>query len=174
MRIIALDIATSTGVAIGNSGDAPVCRSEDLGKGQSEDVRLSRALALTDQLVRLYEPDLIAVEAAIGGREASQYLVGLVACVRACATNRGVPVETYHLASIRKHFLGKALGVRDFPGMSKAKAKMAIKQKVMDRCRLLGWEVPDHDAADAAALWDYACAKHGAQTAPSGKLFHAG
>ena len=171
MKIVALDIATRTGVAVGIPGSAPLCSSEDLGKGLTEDERFSKVLALTDRLIRTHKPDLMAVEAAIGGPKANQYLIGLVACVRGCAANRRVPVKSYHLGSIRKHFLGKDLVVRDFPGMDRRAAKAAIKETVLKRCRLLGWDVPDHDAADAAALFDFACAMAGHSTRPSGELF---
>jgi len=171
--IVALDIATNTGIAVGEPGSVPLLWSENLGKQASEEARFSKALWLTNRLVKEHEPEFLAVEAAIGGRDASHYLIGLLACVRGCAHNRGVPVKVYHRSSILKHFVGKALTSRDFPGLNKARAKAAIKQTVVDRCRLLGWEVADDDAADAGALWDYACALRGVQAAPSGELFHA-
>ena len=31
------------------------------------------------------------------------------------------------------------------------------KEETMQRCRALDWPVNDHNAADACALWDYAC-----------------
>lgn len=159
MKVVALDLASSTGVAVGKPNSAPVAWTVALGKA-SEDERFSRILVLTDQLIREHEPDLVAIEAAIGGRDASQFLIGLVSCVRGCCANRKVRCEMYHLGSIRKHFLGKALTQKDFPGLSKVKAKAAIKQTVVDRCRLLGWEPQTHDEADAMALLDYALAKN--------------
>lgn len=171
MKVLALDIATQTGVAVREGNNPPLCWSVDLGKGRSEDARFSRILVLTDQLIKEHEPDFVAVEAAIGGPKASHYLIGLVACVRGCAANRGVPVRPCYLSAIRKHFLGKALSVKDFPSLSKNAAKAAIKSEVMKRCSALKWDVPDHDAADAAALADYAIATAGGQVAPAGGLF---
>lgn len=172
MNILALDIATQTGVAFGCSGADPECWSEDLGKGMSEDARFSKALSLTHNLIIKFDPDQIAVEAAIGGKNTSHFLVGLLACVRGCAFNRKVPLVVYHASSIRKHFVGKALTTRDFPGVSTAASKRAIKETVMKRCKMLGWTVPDDDAADAAALWDYAQAKmREHQSKPVGGLF---
>lgn len=171
MTILALDVATKTGVAVGVPGRPPKAWSVDLGEAQPHDRRFSNVLVLTHGLIETHKPRLIAIEGAVGGPKASAYLIGLVACIRGCAANRGVPVETYPINSIRKHFTGRALAVRDFPALKPAAAKKAIKQIVMDRCRLLGWDVPDADAADAAALWDFACATHGAQTVPTGGLF---
>lgn len=174
MKILALDIATNTGVAVGENGSAPVCWSESLGQAPDER-RFSNVLRLLDRLIDEHKPDLIAIEAAIGGKHASQYLIGLVACVRGCAYLNNIQSEVYYLASIRKHFLGKALSVRDFPAMTRGNAKRAIKKAVMDRCALLGWKVSDDDAADAAALWDYAMSRSITKyhAAPSGELFHA-
>lgn len=171
MLVCALDVATRTGACLMRPGEKPRAWSVDLGAGRSEDERFSRALVLTHNLLEKHRPDLLAIEAAVGGPKASAYLIGLVACIRGCAFNRGVPVRTFPINSIRRHFLGKALAVRDFPGMSHHAAKKAIKQAVMDRCRLLGWDVPDADAADSAALADFACATLGAQTIPAGGLF---
>lgn len=171
MIIVALDIASVTGCAVGSPGRAPKAWSVDLGKGRSEDARFSKALVLTHDLIERYRPDLIAVEAAIGGKFASAFLIGVVACVRGVAANRGVPVRSFTSASVRRHFLGRALAKRDFPTLKPAAATKAIKGEVIARCRLLGWDVPDADSADAAALWDFACATAGHQTAPSGGLF---
>ncbi len=172
MTLVAgLDVATRTGVCLMRPGQKPRAWSVDLGAGKSEDERFSSVLRLTHNLIEQFHPDLIAIEAAVGGPKASAYLIGLVACIRGCAANRGVPVQSYPINSIRRHFLGKALAVRDFPGLKQAAAKKAIKQAVMDRCRLLGWDVPDADAADSAALADFACACLGAQTIPAGGLF---
>ena len=59
------------------------------------------------------------------------------------------------LAFAQTH-LGKALTGRDFPALNRAAAKKAIKGAVIARCNLLGWAVDGADAADAAALWDFA------------------
>lgn len=172
MKICALDIATNTGISTGVSGAKPQTWSVNLGK-PPDDRRFSNVLRLTHGLIEKHEPDLIVVEAFVGGPKASAYLIGLVACVRGCATNRGVKVEMVYPATVRKHFLGISKTTRHFPNLKPAKAKLAIKQEVMDRCRLLGWDVPDLDAADAAATWDWACATKAKrfQAAPTGGLF---
>lgn len=171
MKILAMDIATKTGIAVGVSGGDPRSWFMDLGQAP-DDRRFSNVLRLTHGLIEAHQPDLIAVEAAIGGPKASAYLIGLVACVRGCAFNRGVRCESVHLGSVRKHFLGKHFTARDFPGMKRIEAKRAMKRMVMDRCQLLGWPVETDDEADAVALWDYACANFaGVQAKPLGDLF---
>lgn len=173
MKILALDIATTTGICVGNSGADPKAWSVSLGQ-PPEGRRLSNALVMTNGLIRTHDPDLIVIEAAIGGKNASPYLIKLVGCVEGCAYNRGVKLVTVYPATVRKHFVGKSKTSRDFPGLKPAKAKLAIKSEIAARCALLGWDVGDDlDAADAAATWDWACATHAPryQAKPLGGMF---
>lgn len=172
MKIVALDIATNTGICVGTPGADPKAWSINLGPPPDER-RFSNALRLTQGLIETHKPDLIVVEAAIGGPKASHYLIGLVACVRGCAFNRGIDLVAANLSAVRKHFLGRAFTVNDFPHLTKHGAKKAIKAEVMKRCELLGWPVETDDEADAVALWDWACATQvqGYQAKPTGELF---
>lgn len=172
--ILALDVATRCGIAVGDTRSHPKAWSVDLGSGRSEDHRFSECLRLTHGLIETHNPDLIVVEAFIGGKHASAYLIGLVACVRGCAANRSVKCEMVFPATVRKHFMGRALTSRDFPGLKQAKAKLAIKGAVAERCRLLGWNVETGDEADACAIWDWACATYAPryQAKPLGGLFN--
>jgi Holliday junction resolvasome RuvABC endonuclease subunit len=174
MQILALDVATRVGVCVGSSGADPIAFEEYLGKA-SEDERFSNVLRLTQNLIRDHRPDLVAVEAAIGGKTSSPYMTGLVACVRGVCANRRVRCESVHSGSVRRHFLGKALTTRHFPHLSKPAAKKAIKQEVIKRCHLLGFDVTTDNEADAVATWDYAQAKWGShyQSQPLGGLFSA-
>lgn len=162
MIILALDVATVTGVAVGALGGSPNAWSIDLGQGKSEDYRFSQALVHTHRLIETYSPDLIAVEGAVGGPRTSHFLVGLLACIRGCACNRKIRVESYSVAAIRRHFVGGHVTSAAYghlePKRRKAAARSAGKNLVMARCRQLGWQADDDNAADAAALWDYACA----------------
>lgn len=167
MKIVALDLATVTGVAVGSPNSDPVSWSVDLGKGlkslkgdDKNDLIFSKALVLTDTLIREHQPDFVAIEAAVGGPKTSHFLVGLLACVRGCVANRKVDRQIYAISAIRKHFTGRAWTTKDFPALSRPAAKRAIKQEVIKRCHLLGWEPEDDNAADALALLDYALAKN--------------
>ena len=167
--ILAFDLATVSGVAIGSPLSVPKAWSVDLGAGMSDAHKWSKGLRMTRACIAKYEPSLVVVEAAIGGPKSSQFLVGLMACVLAQATDMGVPVKQYHLGSIRKHFLGSNPSVRGMAAKNAGAAKKAIKGMVMHRCRSLGWSVVDDNAADACALWDYATslesAAHAVKTA---------
>ena len=175
MKIVCLDVATQCGLCVGSSGCGnPRSWSVDLGRGFSEDYRFSETLKLTHGLIETHNPDLIVVEAFIGGAHASAYLIGLVACVRGCAANRGVKCVMVYPATVRKAVLGKAFTSRDFPGMKQARAKIAIKQLGRNHCeKVLGWDVPDLDASDAALTYEWACATYAPayQAKPHGGLF---
>lgn len=170
---MAFDIATQTGVAFGPAGGTPRVVSVDLGKGLSEAQRFSRMIRMADQFLTMHKPDLVVYEAAIGGQNSSQYLIGLVSCLRAVAADHKLDAKPVYLAGVRKHFIGKNLTVKDFPVLNRGSAKKEIKRVVMNRCRALGWDIDDDNEADACAAWDYACATMaGAQARPGG-LFDA-
>lgn len=172
--VLALDVATNMGICVGTVGAAPRAWSLSLGKG-GEDARFSRILTITAKLLSEHKPDLVAIEAPIGGGMKSDYLIGLAACARGVCANRGIRSEICMISSVRKHFLGKNLTAKDFPGKDRAASKRAIKAQVISRCGMLGWYVEDDDAADAAATFDFACAKFcGALSAPHGGLFRHG
>lgn len=175
MKVVALDVATHTGIAVGSSGDSPKAWSVDLGMRCSEDKRFAEISTLTHGLIKTHKPALIAVEAPIGGKNANAFLIGLVACVRGVSYHMGVKCVVVYPSTVRKHFMGVAKTSKNFPGMSQKNAKIAIKQEVFERCQLLKWDVPDLDASDAAATWDWAMANHvkNYQAKPLGGLFNA-
>lgn len=157
MKVLAFDTAILTGVAFGCAGGTPHAFTVDLGKAEW-DVRFARALRMVERYVSDFRPDIVAVEGPAAGGYQNLDLIGLTVCVRAQARRMGCQTRVYMANSVRKHFLGKALKAKDFPGKTHAAAKAAIKGQVIQRCRALGWKIDEPDAADAAALWDYACA----------------
>lgn len=173
--LVALDVASRTGVAVGEPGGTPRAWSVNLGTGDDE--RYANALKLTDRLIREYRPTMVAIEAPIGGSRTSHLLVGLVACIRGACRARGVAVEAHNIASVRKFFLGMHISSVQFQHLPvkarKAAARKEAKAAVMARCRSLGWPAVDEDACDGLALWDFAASRmshaHGVLTA--GGLF---
>jgi hypothetical protein len=162
MKILALDLATTTGAAFGSPQDVPRSWTVDLGKGDAR--KFATALRMTRAMIYKLQPDVLAIEAPVGGPKTSHFLVGLVACVVGTATEAGIEVEQHNIASVRKHFLGYAPQMRDFKGSS-LQQKRQIKALVMNRCRALGWPVEDDNAADACALWDYSMSRRRADHA---------
>ena len=157
MKILAIDLAATTGAAFGRPQGKPVAWTVDFTRFKDHDARLAQVLRWVRAMHCELLPDLLAVEAAIGGANANALLIQMVGCLRAQAKDLGMATVQYHSGSVRKHFLGKALTSRDFPDLTQAKAKLAIKNKVLVRCKALGWDVVGLDAADACALWSYSC-----------------
>jgi Holliday junction resolvasome RuvABC endonuclease subunit len=154
MKILALDLATNTGVAIGNAHEKPLCSSERLGEaGDLHGARFLQAQYMLSRLIKKHHPDLIAIEAAIaggvqGGQERVQLAMGLRACVMSVAHMHKTKVEEYAVQTVRKHFIGNAKLRRD-----------AAKTATINRCQQVGWRVANDNEADAAAVWDYARTK---------------
>jgi len=159
MRVLALDVATRMGWAYGSPGSVPRSGAYDLSVVRDYDARFARVMYFVREWHTAAAPDLIAIEAAIGGKDANAYLIGLVACIRGQATSLGIQTVEYASSSVRKHFIGKHLTTQHFPGLTRAKAQIEIKARVVNQCKSLGWQVNGHDEADAMALWSLACAK---------------
>lgn len=164
MKLIALDLASTTGVAIGDTGDRPYCHTERMGPpGSSHGQRFTQMLRMTKRLILQHEPDVIVVEQAIaggvkGGQERVQLAMGYRAAVMITCFAQNLRVEEYAVSSIRKHFIGDGK-------MAGRKAKAAV----MARCRHLGWHAENDNESDAAAAWDYARARlTGRSTLPRG------
>lgn len=107
-------------------------------------------------VIRTHEPQLIAYEAPVMGNrgggmtmnmEVAFVLIGLAFLTETIAASYKIRCVRAHVATVRKHLLGT--GRPDNP-----------KQAVMERCKLLGLDVANHDIADAAATWAWAKAKH--------------
>jgi len=166
MKILALDLATATGVAIGDAHGAPLCHTERLGQaGQPHGARFSEALHMTRRLIEQHKPDLVVIESPIvtgvkGGEQRAQLAMGLRACVLAVCHMRGVKTSEYAVQSIRKHFIGDPRAKRD-----------RAKRLTIERCQRRGWHVSNDNEADACAVWDYARAKIGVATPTPNGLF---
>lgn len=158
MKILAVDLAASTGAAFGSPLGVPTSWPVDFSKWRDE-ARLAQVLRWVQHMHYTLAPDLIAVEAPIGGKDANAMLVGMVACLRGQASALGIRSVFYHASTVRHHFIGKALTSRHFPDLNQADAKLAIKNVVKQRCIALGWKPETLDEADACALWDYACSR---------------
>lgn len=154
MRVLALDIATTTGWAVDRSGDggpSPLTGTKRLAAGSADGARLGRAglefAKWLDGMIRLHAVETVAIEApAMGGRGivmsavTARMLIGLAFTAEVVAASADVPVWEAAVSTARKNLLGTG---RPADG----------KKAVVERCRLLGWQVKDHNAADAACLW---------------------
>lgn len=150
--LLALDISLTTGAAWGGA-DAPRPRTAVIELPQGLD-NFDRALVGLREWVamtcRFEKIELVLVEAALRvvDREHSDYsaflLTSLSAVAREAAKRAGANVVPVDCATWRKHFLGTA-------HVSTA----AGKAGAMKRCTQLGYTFQDHNAAEAAGIWDY-------------------
>ena len=155
-RVLALDLATTTGWAFGAPGSIPRCghiRFTKPGASRAETYRVFRTWLEDRWNVRDHQPDLVvyespAVPSIMAGKtniETIKRLVGLAEHLEEWCFKK-VELREASVSQVRVHFIGQ--------NMKSAFAK----QKTYDQCRMLGWEVENFDQADAAALWDFQCA----------------
>lgn len=153
--IIALDVASNCGVAEGYAGETPRLYSERMVKdGDDHDDAYGRCISWMARRLLVDRPDLIVIEApipaaAMNGRtnaDTIAMLIGMAACMGGTAKAKGIMVRRVNIQRVRKNFLG----VGNLKGPE-------AKRRTMALCKSLGWEPPNHDAADAAACWHLAC-----------------
>lgn len=92
----------------------------------------------------VFESPLMVMPRGKGQSSTMMALIGYPALVQAICCRLDIAVTMASASTVRKHFLGH--GRPDDP-----------KAAVMAECRRRGWQPVDHNAADAAALWDYSC-----------------
>jgi hypothetical protein len=155
--ILALDLATVTGFARGKIGEKPKCGSVDFYNNTRgfSDAIFAAAYAWVWELLRP-PPDIMIMESMLPpeamkgatSRAVRDRLAGLHGVARAAAHRRGVgEVSIATTSNIRAHFIGDS-----------SLHRMQAKKAVIERCKMLQWEVANDNEADAAALWSYACA----------------
>lgn len=164
--ILALDIATRTGFAIGHIGGQPTGNSIRFGNASNnDDIIFGAAIAwLADYLTPHPRPDVLAIEAMLSpaamGRMRNSAavrdrLAGLQGALRGTASLRGIKrVYLCDVGDVRMHFIGTRTLKRE-----------AAKNATMAQCQRLGWACRDDNAADALAVWSYACARIDPSTA---------
>ena len=148
MKIVAADIASATGVAVDREDGRPRCMTWHTREGAD---MWAAGLAFADRLdslLALEKPGLLAIEAPVLGNSGgkvftSELLIGLAFMAGVVARARGIRFERVHVQTVRRHLLNQ--GRPNNP-----------KRAVMERCRLLGWEVRNDNEADAAAVWAFA------------------
>ena len=162
--ILALDIATRAGFAIGRPGAIPRSGTLVLKRpGEPREVAYSNFLFWLWDRLSTERPALIVKEAPFhlgafakkSNSEANVVLsYGLHAIVEGIAHRHSIRCENVPANTVRKHFIGRAdLGKR-----------VKTKQGVISRCHLLGLmpeDCKDDNRADALAVFDYAAATFG-------------
>ena len=156
--ILALDIATNTGWAIGRPSGTPTCGSQRFGQFHSESHEVfAAAIKWFSEFLRSQDPqaDTLMVEAMLPptamkgqtSRAVRDRLAGLHGWFLGVAKLRGVgEISQASVQNVRAHFIH-----------DRACRREQAKREVMRQCEMQGWPAKDHNAADACALWSYAC-----------------
>ncbi len=165
MVIAGLDMATETGVCLGEPGQTPEFFSRDLGKGRRHEERFAEAMKLARHLIAERGVTAIGIEAPIinskrDKKSTNELLMGMIACVRGWAAIKGVACQAIEVATIDKTFLGMRQTGRE-----------VRKSAILRQCQMFGWAPSTQDEADAGAVWETMCVRMSpAYAAASGGL----
>lgn len=157
--ILCLDISTVTGVAWGSPGDAaPDWRVWKLPKhisrgavGMAFENELDKAL---DEL----KPCRLVYEAPLppnlqSDAEGGFFTIGLALMAEACAARWEVPVISRSSQTFRKAVIGRVhLSDEEKRMRPRPTVKSLIVRPWIEG---QGWDIPDHNACDAAVIWAY-------------------
>ena len=150
--ILALDLATDTGICRGVVGGRPIF--ETISFAGNGGVFACALVWISDYVRKSPSPDLIAIEDTLPttftkgrtNKQTNDRLIGLAAIVQAVAQQNKIELYKHSVSMIRRHFIG----TNDFP-------RKQAKLYTIAKCKELGWAVEDDNQADAAALWQYQC-----------------
>ncbi len=164
--ILAIDPATRTGLAEGAPGSVPRLTIKNF-RGDPTDapedifqrVTFFFASRLRDEPL----PTHVFIEAPVPpsgivgatNHNTTLITIGIYAIVVGIVRCKHIPIHRAPIGSWRKYFLGKG-------NLSGAEAK----RRAAEVCRLLAWDAPDHNAAEAAGIWAWGCAQIAPELAP--------
>lgn len=155
--VLALDISTSLGIAEGWADSySPRLTVEQFSETDDDSnyeramaralVWAGRRLAASSPLPR---PTVVVIEGSqtngFGGKttfNTTRMLLGLLGVITAAVRAKEIRIVSPAVSTIRAVFIGHG-----------RLAGPVAKKQVQAMCRLLDWEAPDHNAADAAAAW---------------------
>lgn len=171
--VLALDLSTNTGFAIGAPGTKPRSGTVVLKDPEDDAVRAARNLAcfIRDQIA-FERPELVVYEAplpvaAMRANNNAGWTIAmawqLVGAVNAICGPYGIRTVAARCDTVRKHFIGQA----------NCGNRKDTKQAVINRCHVLDLmpkKSRDDNRADAIATWDWACTTYGGKS-PSSEKF---
>lgn len=168
-KILALDVATTTGFAFGD-GTRPPLAFKVRFKGDSRGLIGDEFRQYLRRFVASEKPDLIAFEAPLvqkkeQGSDTPRLLMGMAMIVEMIAGPRFIPCKDVSVDTWRKSFFGHA---RNFDERG---LKRNWKREAVEFCEMLGWDVGgSHDAAEACGVWAHAHLTMGGNRAAMAKL----
>ena len=149
-KVLALDLATVTGWAYGEPGNAPEFGSLRFAKPGAPHGEVYRGMRawlndwITDSSLIVYEsPAAASVMMGKTNLDTLRLLIGLCEHVEELCYGR-IDLREARVSDVRAHFIGTNK-------IKRADAKVAT----IDRCLRLGWKVDNDNEADACALWHF-------------------
>lgn len=151
--VVGLDIAGNTGVAWGFVGNSIPSISSVRFRLESDGYEdaYGRAIKWAARFILEMQPAAVYVEGVVpenkifSNHDSAMVRIGLYGAITGVFRAKGIPVFPVSIAKVRTNFLGRG---------HRMKGKEA-KAAVMKRCQVLGWNAPDLDASDAAAVWSF-------------------
>ena len=163
-KILALDLASKTGVCFGRVGETPRFTTVNFTReGEAASIdgcweAASRVIVWASDFTKVEQIDRVVIEAPIPERALGHqtnawstmlkfFIIGTMGGALKC---RQIPVSAANIGQVRKHCLG--FGNSRLP---KEQAKPAI----MTVCKALGFNPKNHDESDAGALFLFESAR---------------
>lgn len=155
-RVLALDLATETGWALGRPGDdEPLSGTIRFAKkGASHNAISGKAIEWLIDFTTEHGIDEAVIEEEVhkpqhkSSTSSNAVTHGLIWNARGVLWLRGIyKIEMAPVNSVRKFFLGDGNLPRE-----------EAKHRTVQRCRALCWNPADDNAADALAIWAWRCA----------------
>lgn len=173
--VLALDLATVTGVCEGRAGEIPRFYSQRFGKdGDEHEDAFERGLRWIVERFKVGGVDAVFIEAAINpGAFVGEYdkergkvkmttnpettirLMGLWAIMAAAARVKRIRYRRVHVQTARKAFIGHG----NLRGPE-------AKRRCFEMSKLLGWAPNTRDESDAACIWTFGVTQMAPNLAP--------
>lgn len=142
--ILALDLSSKTGFAVGRADGEPAYGTLHLKySGESIGRPMLDLFQWLNDFISVNGVDFVAFEAPFsqgkGARDARK-LICLAGTVELVCEGRGIAKTELDARALKKFWTGNGL---------------ASKAAMMEMCRAYGWDPKDDNASDALALWSY-------------------
>jgi hypothetical protein len=161
--ILALDSAKVTGVCEGVPGSDPVLETVNFARPHDDEFDIwARAQTWFIRRILDHRPGLILLEGLVPQFDKTLQC-GIFSAFGGIARNKQIPILVAPVQTWRATILGDG----------KLKKEIA-KARAISICGALGWSAPDHNAAEAAMQWLYACWKVAPNSVPRIPLFMRG
>lgn len=167
MRVLALDLATTTGYAVSRPDGGAVFSSRKIGGPATSDGKFFHDFEVfIGDIIATEDPEAIVYEAPIlwGGQtdiRTAKRLITMSSLVEKVGWQRAVPkVFSANMSDVRMWLIGRTRGKlateTDNKNEERRERRKELKAAIIAECRRRGWDVATDDEADARALLAWA------------------